>query len=308
MTALRPVYLGALVGAFAALIAGPAVAQSAPTPQGELLSAQTAGPALVANPPRGETALAGAVRITGTANIDGVLDEAFWSTIDPITNFVQRDPVDGGVPSERTEMRIAYDENNLYFGFTLHDSDTDGIRANILHRGGRIGFDDHIVIGLDTFDDRRNGYIFEMNSFGTQDDALFTDESIQDWNWDGVYYSEGRISDEGWTLEVAIPFKTIRFPRADVLEMGLLVYRRIPRKNESIFWPHLPATYRGHYAQASQYGTLRGIEGVAPGRNIQVKPFLLGGQTTGSTITTDRVLDAGLDVKYAVTSSLTLDL
>ncbi len=273
-------------------------------------SAAPAALQLVVDPPRGASALARATRIDAPPLIDGVLDEAFWATLEPISDFVQRDPVDGGVPSERTEVRIAYDEDNLYFGFTLFDSDPSGILAQTLHRGGNIGLDDHVVIGLDTFNDRRNGYIFEMNSLGTQDDAIFTDESIQleDWTWDGVYSSETRITEEGWVLEVAIPFTTIRFPREEVLEMGLLFYRSIRRKNESVYWPHMPVTYRGRYAQASQYGTLVGLEGVTPGRNLQVKPFLLaGGQKSGLDVPASEVTELGLDLKYSITSSLTLD-
>jgi hypothetical protein len=193
----------------------------------------------------------------------------------------------------------------------LYDSDPSAILSRTLHRGGNIGLDDHIVIGLDTFKDRRNGYIFEVNALGTQDDAIFTDESIQrdDWSWDGIFWSETRITDEGWTLEVAIPFTTIRFPREDVLEMGLLFFRSIRRKNETVYWPHLPTTYRGRYAQSSQYGTLVGLEGVTPGRNLQVKPFLLaGGQKAAALASTTHVGDVGLDIKYSVTSSLTLDL
>ena len=278
-------------------------------------SAPVGRPGLVSSPPRGASALARAFRIHTPPVIDGVLDEPFWADLEPVVDFVQRDPVDGGIPSERTEVRIAYDEDFLYFGFTLHDSDPSGIRANILHRGGNIGLDDHIVIGLDTFRDRRNGYIFEMNALGTQDDAIFTDESIgqEDWNWDGVYWSEARITEQGWTLEVAIPFTTIRFPREEVLEMGLLFFRSIRRKNETVFWPQIPATYRGRYAQASQYGTLVGLEGVTPGRNLQVKPSLVtgaqktGGGTGGGT-PASRVGEVGLDLKYSVSSSLTLDL
>jgi hypothetical protein len=264
---------------------------------------------LMVDPPRGASAIARATRIHEAPVIDGVLDEAMWAEIEPITDFVQRDPVDGGVPSERTEVRIAYDEDYLYFGLIMYDSEPEGIRAHVLQRGGMIGLDDHIVIGLDTFKDRRNGYIFEMNSFGTQDDALFTDEQIQDWNWEGVYHSEARITEYGWTLEVAIPFTTIRFPREEVLEMGILFYRSIRRKNETVFWPHLPATYRGRYAQSSQYGTLIGLEGVVPGRNLEIKPYLLAGaQKSGSVAPTNRVQDVGLDVKYSLTSSLTMDL
>jgi hypothetical protein len=307
MTAPR---LAVLVAA--ALLPGGLAAQDTPNPPGgDALSRDGESVRLMPDPPRGASARAVARRIEVAPVIDGVLDEPFWSTLEPVTDFVQREPVDGGFPSERTEVRIAYDEDNLYFGFLLHDSDPDAIRASVLHRGGNIGLDDHIVIGLDTFNDRRNGYIFEMNSLGTQDDAIFTDESItrEDWSWDGVYRSETRRTDQGWVLEVAIPFTTIRFPRQEVLEMGLLFFRSIRRKNETVFWPHLPTTYRGRYAQASQYGTLVGLQGVRPGRNLQVKPYVLaGGQKPAAMEGTTSVSDLGLDVKYSLTSSLTLDL
>ncbi|MDP1572145.1 MAG: DUF5916 domain-containing protein [Vicinamibacterales bacterium] len=287
-------------------------AQSALTPDGIPGAPAASGlPRLMPDPPRGASALARATRIATAPTIDGVLDEPFWATLDPIADFVQRDPVDGAYPTERTEVRIAYDEGALYFGFTLFDSDPSAIRAHTLNRGGQIGFDDHIVIALDTFNDRRNGYIFEINALGTQDDAIFTDESIEgeDWNWDGVYRSETRITADGWVLEVEIPFTTIRFPRDEALEMGLLIFRSIRRKNETAYWPHLPVTYRGRYAQASQYGTLVGLEGVTPGRNLQVKPFIVtGGQKAGRAEDARGVMDLGLDVKYSLSSSLTLDL
>ncbi|CAN5636921.1 hypothetical protein BH23GEM11_BH23GEM11_02130 [soil metagenome] len=308
---LRP--LGCRVGLLVTILAAglPSVAQAQRTDSPTEGPDPVGGSGMVESPPRGATALARAYRIHTPPVIDGVLDEPFWADLDPVTDFVQRDPVDGGIPSERTEVRIAYDENFLYFGFTLHDSDPSGIRANILHRGGMIGLDDHIVIGLDTFRDRRSGYIFEMNALGTQDDAIFTDESIEreDWNWDGVYWSEARITEAGWTLEVAIPFTTIRFPREEVLEMGLLFFRSIRRKNETVYWPQIPATYRGRYAQASQYGTLVGLEGVTPGRNLQVKPSLVtGAQKIGLGAPANRVGEVGLDLKYSLTSSLTMDL
>ncbi len=157
--------------------------------------------------PAALTALA--AQVEQAPRIDGVLDEAFWETIPPITDFRQRVPVDGDFPTERTEVRIAFDGDAIYFGFKLFDSNPDLIRRSILGRGGRIDEDDHIWIGLDTYHDGRNAYIFEVNSFGTRGDALITDESmtLSDWNWDGVFQSEARVTDEGWVLEVAPEMK-----------------------------------------------------------------------------------------------------
>ena len=174
--------------------------------------------------------------------IDGELDEKDWQLVKPITEFVQRLPQDGAKPSEKSEMRILYDDNYLYFGFTFFDSEPEKVRATILNRGGWIHRDDKLEIALDTYLDRRNAYLFEMNPLGTQDDALISDEnkpSLDEWAWDGVYISEGRVTNYGWVLEVAIPWNTLRFPSEDELTMGLAVKRYINRKNESVMWPHI---------------------------------------------------------------------
>ena len=187
-----------------------------------------------------------AVRTDRPPTIDGVLDEPLWQRIEPVTDFRQRVPVDGAAASERTEFRVAFDDRRLYFAVVLHDSNPDGIRRSILHREGRIDQDDNIRIGLDTYNDKRNAYIFEINPFGTQGDALITDESmtLSDWNWEGVYESEARITDGGWVVEAAIPFTTIRFPDEAALEMGILVERTIRRKNEMVYFPHVGQEFR----------------------------------------------------------------
>ncbi|MCH7783039.1 carbohydrate binding family 9 domain-containing protein [candidate division KSB1 bacterium] len=241
--------------------------------------------------------------------IDGVLDEPFWQTLPVIDGFKQREPNEGAEPTEKTEVRIAYDDKNLYFGMTMYDSEPSKIIRSVLKRGGWIDQDDRIIIGLDTYRDKRNSYIFEINSYGTQDDALVTDESGQNWSWDGVYMSEGNITDYGWVLEIAIPFTTIRFSKDDEPEMAVAFYRSIRRKNEEVFWPPLDRDFRGGLVQVSQYGNLIGLRDIKPGRNIQVKPYALGGAqkiaSGGDGATTTG--DIGIDVKYGITPNLTLD-
>ena len=252
-----------------------------------------------------------ATRVPTAPVIDGVLDDGVWATVQPITDFRQREPVDGGMPTERTEVRIAYDADHLYFGLVLHDSDPGAIRKSILHREGRIDQDDHIWIVLDTYHDRRNGYVFEINPFGTQGDALFTDESLgfDDWNWEGVYESEARITDFGWTVEVAIPFTTIRFSDAVEPTMGIAIRRAIRRKNEEVFWPHIPQRFRSGITQVSQFATLEGLSDLRRGRYMELKPFVIGGaQKLSSSPDTDVMRDVGVDFKYAITSNLALDL
>ena len=110
-----------------------------------------------------------AIRTNLTIKVDGLLDEEIWENIEPITQFIQRLPQDGAQPTEKSEMRIIYDDNYLYFGFTFFDSDPEKVRATILNRGGWIHRDDKLEIALDTYLDRRNAYLFEMNPLGTQE-------------------------------------------------------------------------------------------------------------------------------------------
>ena len=251
------------------------------------------------------------MRIETPPQVDGVLDEPFWADIPPVTGFKQRDPVDGAPASERTEVRIAFDDNALYFGFTFFDSEPDRIRRAILDRGGRIDKDDRVIIGLDTYFDRRNGYIFEIGALGTQDDALFSDESLDrpDWNWDGVFTTETTVNADGWVLEMEIPFTTIRFADVEEPVMGIAFSRAIRRKNEIVVWPHIGQDYKGGVAQASQYARLTGLNDVRRGHRLEVKPFAnLGTQRLRGQTGFEGESTAGLDLKYGLTSNLTLDL
>ena len=246
--------------------------------------------------------------------VDGMLDEAIWQTVQPITEFVQRLPQDGGIPSEKSEMRILYDNNHLYFGFTFFDSEPEKVRATILNRGGWLHRDDKLEIALDTYLDRRNAYLFELNPLGTQDDALITDEnrpSQDEWAWDGVYISEGRVTDFGWVLEVAIPWNTLRFPNKDELTMGLAVKRYINRKNESVIWPHIGLEYSSDVYQVSQYANLTGLKNIKRGNDIKIKPFGIGGsqkQTFDDETTSNNMGNGGVDIYYGLKSNLTLNL
>ena len=219
--------------------------------------------------------------------------------------------MDGAPASERTEVRIAYDADALYFGFTFFDSEPDRIRRDVLHRGGRIDKDDRVIIGLDTYFDRRNGYIFEVGAPGTQDDALFADESLDrpDWNWDGVFTTETTVNEDGWVLEMEIPFTTIRFADVEEPLMGIAFQRSIRRKNETVIWPHIGQEFTGSIAQASRYATLTGLRDVRRGHRLEVKPYAnLGTQQRAGENGFERQTRGGLDLKYGLTSNLTLDL
>ena len=269
------------------------------------------GPAPAAAQPAMPQARVTATPVPRPPTIDAVLDEPFWATIEPVTDFRQRDPVDGAPASEPTEVRIGYDANALYFGFVFHDSEPGLIRRSILHRGGRIDKDDRVIVALDTYHDRRNAYIFEIGALGTQDDALISDESmtLDDWNWDGVFTSETRVTEDGWVLELEIPFTTIRFPDTDEPTMGIAFMRSIRRKNESVFWPHIGQEYRSGISQVSRYATLDGLRGLRRGRYAEIKPFATAGtQRMAGDAGFEGQTDVGVDLKYALTSNLTFDL
>ncbi len=254
--------------------------------------------------------VATAVPIDQAPAIDGVLDEPFWQRIAPITDFKQREPNEGAAPSERTEVRIAYDDDSIYFAFTMFDSEPDRIRRTILQREGRIDQDDRVIIGLDTYFDRLNAYIFELNAFGTQGDALVTDEGPVNWNWEGVYRSEGRVTDFGWVLEVAIPFTTLRYDEAAQPRMGIAFYRSIRRKEEEVFWPLIGVDFRRQIFQVSQYAELQGLRNLKRQHHVEVKPYGLVGATRPGPDGPESaaVKDVGLDVKWGLTPNFTLDL
>jgi len=257
-----------------------------------------------------------AVRTTSDISVDGILDEAVWQEAPAVTEFRQRWPADGAPATERTEVRVAYDGRAIYFGLVMFDSEPAKIMRSILHREGRIDKDDRIMIALDTYHDRRSAYIFELNSFGTQGDAHFTNERLifpDDWMWEGVYESAARITERGWELEVAIPLTTIRFDPANVGSMGVAFYRSIRRKNEEVTWPHIPLAYTGTMEggmdQASRFGTLTGLEGLRPGRHVEAKPFAItGAQKVAGDADTRTTNDLGLDMKWSITPGLTADL
>ncbi len=290
------------------LFANPSFCQTAPAAS----STRVEGP----DTPPGPGSEIRAVRATGPVEIDGILDEAAWQEPPVITGFRQRWPADGARATEATEVRVLYDSRAIYFGLIMHDSEPEGIMRSILHREGRIDKDDRIIIALDTYLDRRSAYIFELNPFGTQGDAHFTNERLSfpdDWMWEGVYESDARVTDRGWELEVAIPLTTIRFDPANVDSMGVAFYRSIRRKNEEVTWPHIPLAYTGSMEggmdQASRFGTLTGLEGLRPGRHVEVKPFgIVGAQKVAGTENTRTTDEVGLDVKWSITPGLTADL
>ncbi len=180
-------------------------------------------------------------RVEGGAgiNVDGRLDEPAWERAVPITDFTQQEPVEGGTPSERTEIRVVFDEDALYIGAILYD-DPEQILAFQKRRDGFLSTDDCFMWILDTFGDGRTGYFFETNAAGVMGDALITGSGGGGGGgsgraWDGIWQIQTEIRPDGWSLEIEIPFRTLNFdPDSDT--WGINFQRTIHRKNEEIMW------------------------------------------------------------------------
>src|SRR6266540_2061647 len=221
----------------------------------------------VAEPPRLDAFLAQSAAVEGA----------------PITDFQQREPGDGIPVSQRTAAYLSYDDANLYIVFVCRD-DPAKVRANVARRED-ISHDDHVMVYLDTFRDRKRAYRFAVNPFGVQQDGILTDGQSEDLSFDAVWSADGRMTDSGY------------------------VGRMIPRENERSYWPHITKRIRGF---VPQFGTLEGLAGISPGRNLQVNPY--------SVVARARILDenivdhvtqederVGMDAKLILHDAFTLD-
>jgi hypothetical protein len=249
-----------------------------------------------------------AVRIDLPVSIDGVLDDAAWRLAEPATDFYQQEPQEFRPATRRTEVRFLYDATTLYVGAMMYDDEPERAITNDLKRdfNGRDG--DLFGLVLDTFMDRRNAYGFLSNPGGAlRDTQAYENGRRNDANWHGVWYAKTAVVPEGWSVEYAIPFRTLRFPDRDAQEWGLNIVRIVRRDNEVATWSPVPRQFT-HY-QVAYAGALSGIAGVHSGRNLQIKPAItadLGaGETDGAGWKGNG--DAGLDVKWGITPSLTLD-
>ena len=254
--------------------------------------------------------------IAGAVNLDGLLDEVFWREAEEASGFTQREPEQGEPATEETLVQVIYTEDTLYIGVRALDSDPSRIMATEMQRdgsqsfsGGRLDTDDSIVVLLDTFHDGRNAFHFETNSWGARADALITDEGRnRNFEWDGVWNAAARRTEEGWSAEMAIPFNTLRF-NPDLDTWGFQVRRLIRHKNEEVFWA--PIMRDADLFRVSRYGQLTGLSGGRPTRNLRVKPFVTGSGSEGIESEVGDLAgeaDVGLDVRWGVTDSLTLDV
>jgi len=249
-----------------------------------------------------------AVKLRTPIVLDGAIGDEAWADAQPTGEFVQAEPHEGQPSTETTEVRIAFDDEALYFAVYCRDTEAARLVVNDIRKDFVQAEQDSFEVLLDTFADRRNGFVFVTNPEGAKSDTQIANEGREvNTNWDAVWHVVARRQPDGWSAEIRIPFKTLRFDPGDGRTWGVNFARRIRRKNEVAYWSPVPRAYSIY--RASQGGNLVGLPNVDPGRNLRVKPFAVASTTraTGGGAF-DGSADVGLDLKYGVTPALTLDL
>ena len=257
-----------------------------------------------------------AARVNEPLDIDGVLDEPFYLSIPPITEFVQAVPEEYGEPSELTEVWIGFDDNNVYVSAKIWDTEgPDGwVATGMRHDSRHLWSSDRFAVYLDTFYDRRNAAYFGGNAIGGFNDGQLTNEGSPNDDWNPVWETRPSLFDGGWSIEMAIPFKSLRYRPGREQVWGIQMERTVVRRNEVNYIRALPLSVgAGNIGsfRVSMYGTLVGIEAPPASRNLEVKPYGIAGSRTDLTVdpqvSNDGYADAGLDVKYGITENLTAD-
>jgi hypothetical protein len=275
--------------------AGPPLLFAALLLASEPLRAQTPGASLVAQrvdqPPRLEDFLAPHPPAGGIG----------------VTEFRQREPGDGVPVSVPTTAYVSYDDANLYVVFVCRD-DPAKIRAGLTKRE-EISVDDGVAVFLDTFRDRKRAYRFQSNPLGVQLDGIVTEGQADDYSFDAVWQSEGRLTADGYVVRIAIPFRSLRFARTPVQSWGIALARYVRRSNEEAYWPAVTKRLAGF---VPQFGVLDEVRDISPGRNVQAIPYgaftgarFLDTQVPAFRKATDRRV--GLDLKTVVRDAVTLD-
>jgi hypothetical protein len=253
-----------------------------------------------------------ATRITTTVRLDGVLDEEGWQSAEPARDFVQSEPLSGAPGSEETEVRVVFDDANLYVGAFMSDREIDRAVVNDIRKDFNTDDQDDFEILLDTFGDRRNGYVFSTNVEGARHDRQVALEGREiNQSWDAVWEVRTRRVRGGWVAELRIPFRALRFDQSNATMWGINFSRHLRRNNEVVFWSPVPRAY--NLNRVSLAGNLSGLETGNAGRDMRLKPYLAQGTVRAAG--TELVprpgyvasVDIGADLRAALTPGLTLD-
>ncbi len=253
-----------------------------------------------------------AVRTNQNLEIDGKIDEAAWQQAEKITDFTNKDPVEGSEPNERIEVYILYDAHQLFIGARMYRRDCDAIRSFVSRRDN-MGNSERIIISLDSYNNQMTAYSFALSATGVRADYYHASDSEgdRDYNYNPVWYGSSNIDSLGWTAEIAIPFSQLRFNNTGEIVFGLNINQYTPSSKEDSYWVMVPKSSIGW---SSRFGKLRGISGIEQSSHIEIMPYM------SSRLVIDRVnqddhffkknaytFGAGLDLKFGLSSNSTLD-
>lgn len=255
-----------------------------------------------------------AIRVpNGSVTLDGRLDEDGWQQAPPITDFIQKEPIEGVAPTRRTDVRIVYDDRALYVGARMYTANPETIQAPMSRRDN-VDQAEYLLVSLDTYLDRRTAYTFGVTASGVRLDQYHSsdEETNGDPTYDPVWRARTRIDEQGWTAEFWLPFSQLRFNTRDELVWGLNLHRWIPTLQEDDYWVAVPRTERGW---SSQFGELRGIERIVPPRRVELLPYTATSSRMNGTRDRANPFDdplnlkgsIGLDAKIGLGPNLTLD-
>lgn len=242
--------------------------------------------------------------------IDGRLDEALWNKNPGYAHFTQRDPVEGSAPSQKTEVYVAYDSDNLYVAARMHDTSADSIVARLGRRDDFVQSDRFFVF-LDPYLDKRSGNYFGVNAAGTYMDAILFNDSWEDDSWDGVWHGKSHIDEDGWYVEMQIPFSQLRFKQSENMVWGINFSRNIARNNERDYTVFQPKDGSGF---VSRFIHLEGLKNISESKHMQFLPYVRAKSehlevdsnnpfNDGS----EQEMAVGADFKIGLTSNITLD-
>ena len=238
--------------------------------------------------------------------LDGKDSDEIWRTAPAITQFRQHDPVEDADPRFRTEARVAYDAKYLYVFVRAYDPAPDSVMAFLSRRDQRTQ-SDYLHLMVDAYNDKRTGVRLTVNPRGVKRDFSISNDGNEDPSWDGVWDVVTAVDAQGWTAEYRVPFNQLRFPAAEEHTFGFAIWRDIARHNERISWP---LYRRSRTGLVSQWGEVDGFEGIASPRRLEVLPYSVASDAprqTTSGFARHQQLTLGADVKYGITSNLTLD-
>ena len=238
--------------------------------------------------------------------LDGFLNEECWQKADSITDLIQCEPNFGIPLSEKTTVKILYDDNHFYVGTVCYYQDMNDLVANKLeHRD--INWDDQIAFVLDTFHDKTKGYFFETNAHGAKYEGFVDGVGNTNADWNEVWQVRTKINLDNWTSEFQIPLRILRYSSAEKQTWGFNIYRSLRKKNERGYFTPIPPQHG--IGSLSLAGELTGIEGLKAKRNLQVRPYLLLGRTDNRSANTDETTsEIGFDIKYVPLPNFAVDL